>query len=125
MLSKRSFQLITLVTIILVSSLLFGQSGPRGEVKGEIIDQESGNPVYVSVTVFIEGANVGAGSNLVGNYEIDGVPVGWYDITYSSFGYKTKTLKNVRVGFAKATNVDVEMERVSHSGADLTAVTIK
>lgn len=81
-----------------ISDSIFAQS--TGKIMGKVIDitLDEGIPF---ANVMIDGTNIGAASDIEGNFVILNVPPGNYDITASYMGYQKVTIKdaNVSVGF--------------------------
>lgn len=62
-----------------------------GTIQGQVIDQQTGEPL-INANVFIESLMRGAATNLGGEFTIDGIPYGTYDLRVSYVGYQTKTV---------------------------------
>ena len=74
----------------------------KGTIRGTVIDGKELYPL-IGATVRIEGTNLGAITDLDGNYAIKGVPDGTYTVVISYVSYVTRTIKGVRVENKKAT----------------------
>ena len=55
-------------------------------ITGKVKD-EKGNPIG-GVNVFLNGTNIGAFSDIDGNYNLESIPPGFYDIVFSHVGYE-------------------------------------
>jgi len=93
---KKAISLLSLLVITTVP--IFGQY----TIKGVITDSESGQPIP-SVNILLSGTKLGATTNSDGNYVIENVPSGVYQVKASILGYVPQT-KSVTVAGA-----DVEL----------------
>ncbi|MDR1760886.1 MAG: TonB-dependent receptor, partial [Bacteroidales bacterium] len=87
---------------------LFGISAgfaQNGVITGTVIDTRT-NEASIGASVFIEGTNKGAITDLSGNFSIENVPAGTYTVTASYISYKTISKPNVVVTSGKETVVD-------------------
>lgn len=80
-----------------------------GKVGGKVTDGESPIP---SVNVIVAGLNLGAATNLKGEFEISNVPAGAQKIKFSAIGYKTKT---VDVTIVENRKLEIDVELVSEA----------
>jgi hypothetical protein len=76
-------KLILLFISLLASNLLMSQS----TIRGYIYDAKNGEPIGFS-TVFIEGTNFGATSDIAGFFNISGVPAGKFKLVADLTGYE-------------------------------------
>lgn len=77
--------MIRLLYIILFGFIL---SGTDGTIRGKVISNNDGQPL-AGVQVFIAEEQIGAVSDIDGNYLILNVPVGEHQLTINLLGYKT------------------------------------
>jgi len=76
-----------------VIAFIFGinvVSYAQGKIEGKITDDQ--NNAVAFANVLIVGTNIGAASDVSGNYAISGVPTGTHDLRASAVGYKTVTV---------------------------------
>jgi outer membrane receptor protein involved in Fe transport len=73
--------------------LLFAQDG---KLRGKVTDNESGEPL-IGANVLIEGTQLGASTDVNGEYVILSVPAGEYTVRATYIGYSAMTVSNVRV----------------------------
>jgi hypothetical protein len=97
---------ISLVSLIILASTTFGQTGV---IKGRI-SESGGGKVVEFATVVLEGTTTGAQSDLDGNYIIENLKPGTYNIAISAIGFKPKTMFEVGVTNSKPAVVDIELE---------------
>jgi len=102
MLRKLTFALTLLV---LIPALLFAQDG---KMRGTVTDRETGEPL-VGANVVMEGTNLGASTDLNGEYVILSVPPGTYSVKASYIGYSSFTISNVRVLSNLTTTQDFQL----------------
>jgi hypothetical protein len=62
-----------------------------GTIEGQLFDQQTQEPL-ISANVFIQSLNKGAATDADGNFTIENVPYGTYDLRISYIGYTTKTI---------------------------------
>jgi outer membrane receptor protein involved in Fe transport len=83
--------LILFITILSCLSAI----AQKGTLKGTIIDQAN-NETLIGATVMIENTNIGAVTDIDGNYSLK-TEIGTYNFIVSYVGYETQTLKNIRI----------------------------
>jgi outer membrane receptor protein involved in Fe transport len=86
--------LAAFTALFLLPVLLLAQDG---KLRGNVTDKESGEPL-IGANVTIEGTNLGASTDLNGEFVILSVPPGTYSAKASYIGYSPVTVANVRVG---------------------------
>jgi outer membrane receptor protein involved in Fe transport len=84
-----------LAVLLIMSSPLFAQSGV-GKLNGKIIDAQTREPL-IGANVVVVNTNLGAASNVNGEYFILNIPPGTYDIRVSYVGYTPKLVTDVRI----------------------------
>ncbi|WP_373396318.1 TonB-dependent receptor [Algoriphagus halophilus] len=90
--------------IVLISISAFSQ----GVIRGRIINPSNGEPVAFANVLVLE-TEYGAISDEDGNYSIESIPPGLYNVRASFVGYKTETRYEVRVTLAKSVQLDFEL----------------
>jgi hypothetical protein len=111
-------------------SLLAGAIGalahaqqPVQTVKGRITDAESQQPVIgANVIITSLNPNVGAVSDLDGNFRIEKVPVGRHAFKITSMGYEDAFLQEITVGSGKEVELAV---KITESFKALNEVVVK
>ena len=99
--------LFILSILLIVSADNFAQN--RSRIMGTVKDAKTGEAL-VGTNVIIEGLNLGAASDIDGNYFIINVPVGTYNLKVSMIGYKTQIITGVIVSVDRVTQQDIELE---------------
>ncbi len=111
--------LMTLAIVLATCSLAFAQ---QGRLKGKVTD-ETGEPVSFANIVLEKGGTMvgGATSDFDGNYDINPIPPGTYDLKASFVGYNNYVLNGIVIPANKITDWNIKMQ----SGAiSLTEVTV-
>ena len=85
-----------------------------GEIQGKVTDAKTGKPLpFVSITVAIDGAMVGAESDFGGFYLIKSILEGEYSVKVSLVGYDSQQTDKVLVRAGKITFVDMQIAESS------------
>jgi hypothetical protein len=85
-------------------------------IKGNISDKESGEPL-VGATVVIKGTNPlkGNAADAYGNFRIDNIPVGRYNIEINYVGYEPYLVREILIGSGKEVVLNIGLkESVTH-----------
>ncbi len=121
----RPFKIIhypVILTLILFIFPIFLFAGTTGKLTGKVIDKESGEGLP-GVNVIIEGTQLGAATDLDGNYIILMIPPGVYTVRAEMMGYQTIRYENVRISIDKTTTRNFELEtKVLDMGEEVTIV---
>ena len=110
---------MTLAIVLATSMLAFAQTG---RLKGKVTD-ETGEPVSFANIVLEKGGTLigGATSDFDGNYDINPIPPGTYDLKATFVGYNNYVLNGIIIPANKITDWNIKMT----SGAiSLTEVTV-
>ncbi len=76
------------ITLLAIFVCMFGLIAKSQSIKGRLLDAK--NEPLIGATVFIEGTQKGAQTDLNGNYVINDVPPGKYKIRFQFVGLKTE-----------------------------------
>jgi len=109
---------LLLAALLIMSSPLFGQSGV-GKLSGKVIDAATKEPL-IGANVVIVNTNLGAATNVNGEYFILNVPPGSYNARISYVGYSPKVITDVRVVGGITFELDVQLS----TGLELNVVEI-
>ena len=94
--------------LLLTATQLFAQQ-PTQTVRGTVTDDASNEPLaYVSVS--LQNTTFGNVTDSVGNFTINNVPVGRYNILVSRIGYESIVLKEIQVTSAKEVSLNIELK---------------
>ena len=78
-----------------------------GKLSGRVTDG-AGQPI-IGATVLVVGTTLGAAADLNGDYAIIRVPPGTYTVRFSSVGYQTKIVEEVRISSNQTTTLDATL----------------
>lgn len=105
---KKVFtNLLAVLVLLLASTTIFAQTGV-GKLSGKVIDAATNEPL-IGANIIIVNTNLGAATDLDGNYFILNVVPGNYEVKVSYVGYAPKTFQEVRIvaGVTYELNVDL------------------
>jgi len=113
---------ILLASFILFLSVGVVFSGETGKIRGKVVDRETKEPLP-GVNVVLVGTAFGAATDLKGEYVIVNVPVGTYDVKASFVGYRSVTIRGVRVlpDFTTEVNFELPSEAIQLEEVVVTA----
>lgn len=80
----------------------------KGKLVGHVTDAETGDPLF-AVCVFIGNSILGAETDHWGNYWIDNIPTGQYNITVSRIGYTTISNSVIEISSNHTADLDFKM----------------
>lgn len=112
--------LFTLGITLMSFSLAFSQ---QGRLRGTVLERDSREPIAFANIVLELGGSVvaGATSDFDGNYDINPIPPGRYDLKATFVGYNPVHVRNVQITGNQITFYDIEMDGGS---IDLEAVEV-
>lgn len=102
----RTTSLILITTLVITASL----TAQTGVIRGRVYDLNNSQPMPF-VNVIVVGQNIGAATDLDGNFLIIGVPPGFYTLMASFIGYKIAYSPEIQVNNAKSAFVEIRMEQ--------------
>jgi len=122
MMSKIFTTVIALVALMVSGSIAIAQqSSETGQIEGTITDAVTGETL-IGVNVFVEGTNLGAATNLNGEYIIRRVPAGMQTIVFSYIGYN-RTEKAFEITAGETTEINMEMSPSAVEGQEVVVST--
>lgn len=95
-----------LFSLLLIPTLMY--AGTTGKLKGKITDLDSGEPL-VGANVLVIGTSFGAATDVNGEYTIQNLDAGTYDVKASYIGYQAITISNVRVNADLTTELNFQL----------------
>lgn len=93
-----------------------------GGIKGIITDAETGETL-IGVNILVTGTSFGAATGLDGDYEINDIRPGEYDIRITYIGYETILLTAIKVNSGELTELNYKLKsKVLTSGEDIVVI---
>jgi hypothetical protein len=103
---QKSF-LLFLAFLFSLTTHLSAQN--TGSIKGRLIDSTA-NETVIGANIVIQGTTIGGSTDVDGNYTIQNLQAGTYNLVISCVGYKPKQIDGVKVYAGKITIVDTNLE---------------
>jgi len=103
----RLKNIFIVLIIILFSTVIAFAAG--GKLSGKIIEKSTGNPIP-GVNVTLLNTQMGAATDINGEYFILNIPPGTYEVKASIIGFKIITKTNVEISINHTTQIDFAME---------------
>ncbi|MCK5088274.1 MAG: TonB-dependent receptor, partial [Melioribacteraceae bacterium] len=116
---KKGFLLFIILFISALTAI-----AQTGKVVGKITDAETGDPL-IGANVIIAGTNLGAATNLDGEYLIINVPPKTYSIIAKYIGYQDVTNANITISVNITTEVNFELASTEYQLGEVTIVAPK
>ncbi len=115
----RRLMIIAIIGIVLViNNNVFAtgdapvvSASAKATITGKVIDNLTGESL-VGVTVTVEGTNIKAYSDLDGNFALDGVDPGNYNLILSLISYKNSLVENVKINPGQKEVIDIKLNSV-------------
>ena len=92
--NKIFTNVLVALSLLILTSSAFAQSGV-GKISGKVLDADTGEPL-IGANIIILNTNLGAATDIDGNYFILNITPGEYNIRFSYVGYAPKTIERVR-----------------------------
>lgn len=106
--------------LLLLSLLLFtGTIGfaQTGTISGVVIDRDTGDPLF-GVNILVRGTTFGAVTNFDGEYRIQNIRPGEYNLEFRYVGYERTLVTEIRVQQGEDTELNVELGQQAISADD-------
>jgi len=116
---KKGFLLFIISFIIALPTI-----AQTGKIVGKITDEETGEPL-IGANVIIEGTNLGAATNLDGDYLIINVPPRTYTIVAKYIGYQDVAKSNITISINVTTEVNFALKSTEYQLSEITIVATK
>ncbi|MBN2007929.1 TonB-dependent receptor [candidate division KSB1 bacterium] len=117
--NKTALFLVLFCFVLLSTTTLF--AGVTGKISGKVVDVENNEPLP-GANIVIQGTQMGAATNLDGEFVIINVPPGMYTIKVSMMGYNTQNIKDVSVSIDLTTPVNAKLQASVIEGEEVTIV---
>lgn len=92
-----------------------------GKISGKVLDASTREPIPF-VNIVVSGTQIGASSDINGEFVIENAPLGYNKLEASFIGYQSMATEDFLVSLGKSPNIVIEMKAVSQQ---LEAVEIK
>ncbi len=113
---------ICVLMLVLLPFVLF--AGNTGKIKGTVLDKETGEALP-GANVLVVGTQMGATSDVNGNFMILNVPPGTYVLKATFVGYTQVSMSNVKVIPDVTTESNFKLPQVALEGETITIVAEK
>lgn len=97
-----------LLTGILFISFSISAFAQTGIIKGRVYNSINNEPVPFA-SILLEGTTIGATSDIDGNYRIDNIESGTYNVLCSFVGFKKVIISEVMISSAKVAQLDIAL----------------
>ena len=99
------------ISFLLINIATMAQTG---KISGTVYDQQTGEPL-IGANVLILNTNFGSATDVNGEYIINLVPPGEYNLRASYIGYRDVTIQNIRVvsGLTQEVNFEIPSESIA------------
>jgi outer membrane receptor protein involved in Fe transport len=105
----RAIRAAALLAILSGLMTLPASAGTTGKIAGKITDARTREPI-IGATVILQGTPRGAATDPEGEYFINNVSPGTYNVAVSIVGYQRAVVRNVIVKIDLTTDLDVKLE---------------
>lgn len=107
--------------VVFLPLITFAQTG---KIVGKVLDLETGE-VLIGANIVVEGTQLGAATDLNGEYFILNVPPGTYTVTARFIGYRAERISNIKVSVNLTTEVNFNLPSESYQTDLITVVAPK
>ncbi len=98
----------TLLTLSLSALSALSTFAQTGTLRGTIKDLKSKEAI-IGATVRVDGTQLGASTDVEGNFTVGNVPAGTHVVIVSYISYQTKTIRGVRIESGNTTQIETEL----------------
>jgi len=124
LLSKYYRAIVLIGILIIQSGILFPLMAQTGSVSGKVKDARTGETLP-GANILIEGTYTGSITDFDGNYKLESMKPGSYDIKVSFISYDPKLFKGVLVESGKNTQLNVMLTEATTAIAEVTVVAVR
>jgi hypothetical protein len=114
---KKIFSVIILAVAISFTSNVFANgdlpenSPSKASLSGKVIDNKTGESL-VGVAVEVEGTDMKVYTDLDGNFTINSIDPGSYNLVLSLISYKNSLVENLKLNPSKKEVVDIKLDAI-------------
>ncbi len=100
---KRNYIISTMVIVqLLIFSLTFSQNQYKQTIRGNVVDKDAQSPLPGATIVILNTTPIiGTSTDANGDFKLENVPIGRYDLKVSFLGYEPYIIPEVLVGSGK------------------------
>lgn len=110
--------LMRIVILSVFLLFLINSKAQEGKIKGRIFD-EINNEAIIGADIIIQGTTIGTSSDLEGNFVLDKLTPGNYNLEVSYLGYQTKLIADISVSNSTIINLDIALKETSNTLAEV------
>ena len=114
---------IVVFLILSLITLCSGQSDKLFVIKGTVTDLSTGQPVQL-VNVYLSGSTFGASTSQTGNYFIENIPGGTYQLIFQHIGYELK-IYPVQIEADRSYEINMRLQPRIYEGESIQVITAK
>lgn len=100
---------LKLILILFLLSQGYFYPQQKGMITGTVLDSQTGEAI-VGANILIENTNIGAATDLDGNFRIENVQPGKYNLIISYISYARTIVKDIIVNEGKSTEIKVALQ---------------
>ena len=108
----------SILVVLLIALSSEGVAQTTGKISGKIVDGKSGEPL-VAVNVVIVGTNLGAVTDMAGEYYILNIPTGTYRLRATLIGYEPVVMQSLVVSVNRTTVADFRLSERAIEGQEV------
>ena len=107
--AKRTHMARVAITVFIIALAAAATAQAQtGTLRGTVRDSESGERLS-GANVLIVGTTIGTSADLDGEYRIEDIPEGTYDVRFSFMGYETQIESGIRIDAGKTEKLNVKL----------------
>jgi hypothetical protein len=111
-------------TLLILVLSMATSAATTGKIAGVVTDQQTGEPLP-GANVVVVGTQLGAATDIDGNFFIINIPPGTYSLEASMIGYAKVTVEEVLVRVDRTFNLDITLASETVQGEEVTIVAEK
>ena len=120
--TRRMIRVLAVLLVLMAALLDFAVAGTTGKISGIVVDKAT-QEALPGVNIVLVDTQLGAATNVNGEYTVLNVPPGVYTLQVSMMGYKEMRFENVGVRIDLTTTQDIALEEtVLEAGETVTIV---
>lgn len=115
---KKIFSILAIsITLIAFSANAFAGSTPTKDpaasaaITGKVLDYQSGETL-AGVAVSVEGTDLKVYTDLDGNFSIEGLVPGTYNLVLSMISYKSSLVENLELQANEKEEIDIKLDNI-------------